>query len=402
MLHYNFKLRAILFASVAVFGLVSCSDDDEPTPPAQQDLRAKIDYAKVTPTTPYKSLFIDAKGDTTADLKSGTDRYRMFQALNYYLGSAVRDSATLDAAVMKNMFANTGNPFKDIKSGAVLVNGADLNASGVQLRNVTASSRASAEAEANRAALDGYFGEMAEASKSVKVKAAKGVAGKLGNYLVTARGIEMAQIIQKGLIGALQLDYIGNVLLDKGLEADNKTLVSGKKYTALEHNWDEAFGLLTPNPILLEGANMSEKGAKATEQFLGSYLWEYNREVSSKIHTAFLKGRVAIVNNDKTELKTQATLIRTELEKAVAKAAVGYLDKWKKGTDDPARAHAIGEGLGFIYSLRFCTINGADATFSDAILKGLIDPVASPNGFWDLTNDKINAASDAINAKFKL
>ncbi len=401
MLHYNFKLRTMLFASVLALGLVSCSDDDEPTPPAQQDLRAKIDYAKVTATTPYKALFIDTKGDTTADTKSGTDRYRMFQALNYYLGSAVRDSATLDAAVMKNLFTNTGNPFKDIKSGAVLVNGADLNASGVQLRNVTALSRPSSEAEANRAALEGYFGEMAESSKSVKAKASKNVAGKLGSYLVTSKGIEMAQIIQKGLIGALQLDYISNVLLDKGLEADNKTLVSGRKYTALEHNWDEAYGLLTPNPILLEGAADGVKGAKATEQFLGSYLWEYNKDDYAKVHTAFLKGRVAIVNNDNTELKTQATFIRTALEKAVAKAANGYLGKWKTGTDDASRAHAMGEGLGFIYSLRYCTINGADSNFSDAILLGLIGP-ASPNGFWDLTNDKINTASEAITKKFKL
>jgi len=281
------------------------------------------------------------------------------------------------------------------------VNGNDLNASGVQLRNVTASSRASAEAEANRVALEGYFGEMADISKSVKVKAAKGVAGKLGNYLVTTKGIEIAQIIQKGLIGALQLDYIGNVVMDKGLEADNKTLVSGKKYTSLEHNWDEAFGLLTPNPIFLEGATDAAKGAKATESFLGSYLWEYNKASYAKIHTAFVKGRVAIVNNDKTELKTQATFIRTEMEKAIASAALGYLGKWKTGTDDATRAHAMGEGLGFIYSLRYCTINGADANFSDAILLALIGP-ASPNGFWDLTNDKINAASDAIKAKFKL
>ena len=401
MLHHNFKLRTMLFASVVAFGLVSCSDDDEPAPPVQQDLRTKIDYAKVTPATPYKSLFIDAKGDTTADLKSGTDRYRMFQALNYYLGSAVRDSATLDATVMKNMFANSGNPFRDIKSGAVLVNGNDLNASGVQLRNVTASSKASAEAEANRVALEGYFGEMADISKAVKANASKGVAGKLGNVLVTSKGIETAQIIQKGLIGALQLDYISNILLDKGLEADNKTLVSGKKYTALEHNWDEAFGLLTPNPILLEGATDGVKGAKATEQFLGSYIWEYNKDAYAKIHTAFLKGRVAIVNNDKTELKTQATFIRTAMEKAIAKAATGYFDKWKKGSDDAARAHAIGEALGFIYSLRYCTINGADSNFSDAILLGLVGP-ASPNGFWDLTNDKINTATEAITKKFKL
>lgn len=395
MLHYNFKLRAALFASIVAFGLVSCSDDDEPTPPVQQDLRAKIDYAKVTPTTPYKSLFIDAKGDTTADLKSGNDRYRMFQALNYYLGSAVRDSATLDSIVMKNMFANSGNPFKDIKTSTISVVGADLNASGVQLRSLTASSKSSAETD--RKALEQYFKEMAEASKSVKATAEKGKAGKLGTYLVDAKGIEIAQIIQKGLIGALQLDYISNVVMDKGLEADNSTLVSGKKYTALEHNWDEAYGLLTLNPVYLAGA--TDAARNSNESFLGSYLWEYNKASYAKIHPAFVKGRVAIVNNDKAELKTQATFIRTEMEKAIASAALGYLGKWKSATTDAARAHAMGEGLGFIYSLRFCTINGADAAFSDAILVGLL---GSPNGFWDLTNDKINAASEAITKKFKL
>ncbi|WP_342084283.1 DUF4856 domain-containing protein [Dyadobacter sp. OTU695] len=395
MLHYNFKLRAALFASIVAFGLVSCSDDDEPAPPVQQDLRTKIDYAKVTPTTPYKSLFIDAKGDTTADLKSGNDRYRMFQALNYYLGSAVRDSATLDSIVMKNMFANSGNPFKDIKTSTISVVGADLNASGVQLRSLTASSRSSAETD--RKALERYFKEMAEASKSVKATAEKGKAGKLGTYLVDAKGIEIAQIIQKGLIGALQLDYISNVVMDKGLEADNSTLVSGKKYTALEHNWDEAYGLLTLNPVYLAGA--TDAARNSNESFLGSYIWEYNKASYAKIHPAFVKGRVAIVNNDKAELKTQATFIRTEMEKAIASAALGYLGKWKSGTTDAARAHAMGEGLGFIYSLRFCTINGADAAFSDAILVGLL---GSPNGFWDLTNDKINAASEAITKKFKL
>ena len=65
--------------------LASCSDDDDQNPVVvQPDLRTKIDYAKITPTTPYKALFTDAKGDTTVDLTVGNNRYRMFQALNYY------------------------------------------------------------------------------------------------------------------------------------------------------------------------------------------------------------------------------------------------------------------------------------------------------------------------------
>lgn len=386
----RFGKTQILLASVIMAGVSSCKDSEEVTP-----LRTKIDYANVTPTTPYKKLFISATGDTTVDLTSGNNRYKIYQALNYYLGGAVRDSKAIDAAVMKNMYANTGNPFVDVPS--LNISGSALNASGVQLRSLTASSKSTTEAEVERVRLETAFAQMAEASKSVGVAASKGVAGKSGTYLLDAKGIEIAQIVQKSLIGAYQLDYISNVLLSKGLEADNTTLVSGKKYSQLEHNWDEAYASLTLNPVYL--ANSTDATRGTSESFLGSYIWEYNKANYAKIHPAFVKGRVAIVNNDLTEVKTQATFIRTEMEKAIASAAVGYLGKWKTGTTDAARAHAMGEGLGFIYSLRYCTINGADATFSDAILAGLI---GSTNGFWDLTNEKINAAADAINAKFKL
>lgn len=379
----------LMIVAVVMAGLASCKDE-EVTP-----LRAKIDYSKVTSTTPYKSLFVAANGDSTVDLKSGNDRYRIFQALNYYLGGAIRDNKALEAAVMKNMYANTGNAFTDIPS--LNISGSALNASGVQLRSLTASSKSATEAEAERVRLEAAFAQMAEASKSVANAAAKGVAGKSGTYLLDAKGIEVAQIIQKSLIGAYQLDYIGNVLLNKGLDADNTTLVTGKKYSQLEHNWDEAYGSLTLNPVYLAGATDAVRGT--SESFLGSYIWEYNKASYAKIHPAFVRGRVAIVNNDLAELKTQATFIRTEMEKAIAAAAVGYLGKWKTGTTDAARAHAIGEGLGFIYSLRYCAINGADATFSDKLLADL---VGSANGFWDLTNEKANAAIDAINTKFKL
>jgi hypothetical protein len=182
-----------------------------------------------------------------------------------------------------------------------------------------------------------------------------------------------------------------------GLSADNHSVVGDHNYTQLEHNWDEAYGLLTLNPIYLAGSTNDTRGT--VEFGAGSYIWEYNKANYANIYPAFLKGRVAIVNNDKAEYQAQALFIRTEFEKAIAAAALGYLDKWKTGATDAARAHAIGEGLGFIYSLRFATVHNADAAFSDSVLTGLID---SPNGFWDLTVTKVNTASDAIKAKFGL
>jgi hypothetical protein len=385
---YNPKILLLL----ACFGVFSCDEDDD-----KKNLRASIDYSVLTAATPYSQLFVDENGTTTVDLSEGNNRHKMFQALNYYNSSSISAGTHIDAATLTNMFSNTGNPFTDISTTTVTVSGAELNASNVQLRNVVASSRPDTEAEAVRAKLETYFDEIEAASNSLSQTASAGVPGKLGNYLVDAKGIEIAQIIQKSLIGALQMDYICNVLLNEGLTADNYSLVSDKNYTQLEHNWDEAYGLLTLNPIYLEGAT---NDARNTVEFgAGSYIWEYNKTNYANIFPAFLKGRAAIVNNDKAEIQTQATFIRTEFEKAIASAALGYLEKWKTGATDAARAHAIGEGLGFIYSLRFATIHEADAAFSDAILTDL---TGSANGFWDLDVTKINAASDAIKAKFNL
>ena len=376
---------------MSIICLASCSEDEV------SHLRPSIDYSLATAETPYSELFVDANGNTTVDLSEGNSRHKMFQALNYYSTSSVSANARIDAAKLKNMFSNTGNPFTDISTSTISVVGADLNASDVQLKDIVASSKSSSEADEVRAELESLFDQIDAASNSVNVTASQGVAGKLGTYLVDAKGIEIAQIIQKSLIGALQLDYISNILLDGGLTADNHSVVGDNNYTQLEHNWDEAYGLLTLNPIYLAGSTNDTRGT--VEFGAGSYIWEYNKANYAKIYPAFLKGRVAIVNNDKAEYQAQATFIRTEFEKALAGAALGYLDKWKSGATDAARAHAIGEGLGFIYSLRFATIHGGDAAFSDGIINGLID---SPNGFWDLTSTKVNTASDAIKAKFGL
>ncbi|GAB3943750.1 DUF4856 domain-containing protein [Spirosoma harenae] len=387
-------LKPTLFTKLAycfflLAALASCEDEENPNTIRPQ-FRKSVDYAKLTDTTTYANFFVDDKGAKTVDLTTGANRLAMFRAINTYNGTAASAGAVLDATVLKNMFSNTGSPFSGTAN-------AGLNTSGVQLRNVTASSLSTTDAEKERTTIEAAFTPMATISKSTTVSAAEGKAGKLGTYMVDEKGIEWAQIIQKSLIGAFQVDYIANVLLsDKNLSLDNTTLVTGKSYTQLEQNWDEIYGILTINPVYGGKATATSSG----ESFIGSYLWEYNKEDFPKIHKALLTGRAAIVNNDMTLLKTQATFIRSAMEKAIAAAALGYLDKWKTGTTDAARAHAIGEGLGFIYSLRYAKMNSADAAFSDGILNNLV--YSAPNGFWGLTNDKINTASTAIKTKFKM
>ena len=379
----------LLFAFLGVF---SCDEDEE-----KPGLRAKINYSTLTPETPYNSAFVDASGTSTVDLADGNIRHKMFYSLNNYMSSRTSAGQQIQSETLNNMFSNTGNPFYDISTATISIDADQLNQSGINVREVYASSRPAAEAEAEREWLESHFAQIEVASNSITQTASPGQAGMLESRLVDARGIELAQVIQKGMIGGLQLDYISNVLLDEGLTADNSSVVGDQKYTQLEHNWDEAYGLLTLNPVYLEGSTDLEKG---TSEFgAGSYIWEYNRANYAKIYPAFLKGRAAIVNNDKAELQAQATFIRTEFEKTLASAALGYLEKWKTDQTDAARAHHIAEGLGFIYSLRFATIHGADAAFSDGVLDNLI---GSANGYWDLTADKVNSASQAIKTKFGL
>ncbi|HYG01415.1 MAG TPA: DUF4856 domain-containing protein [Chryseosolibacter sp.] len=386
---YNPKLLLIL----AVCGLSSCDNDDE-----TKNLRSSVDYNTLSLTTAYADQFEDADGNSTVNVSDGTNRLKMFQALNSYATSSISADTHIDEAHLMKMFTNTGEPFTDIPSMNIV--GADLNATDVQLENSVASSFDDNEAQAVRSKFATWFTDLEEASHALGSSAESGVAGELMNgersYLVDEDGIEVIQVIQKSLIGALQLDYIGNVLLDEGLTADNSTTVSDENYTQLEHNWDVAYGLLTSNPIYLEGSTDEQRG---TSEFgAGSYIWEYNKAHYADFFPAFLEGRAAIVNNDRAKLQENADFIRTEMEKTIANAALGYLGKWKTGANHGARAHAIGEGIGFIYSLRFAKMHNGDAAFSDAILADLL----SGDGYWDIDEVKVANAEAAIKEKFDI
>ena len=370
-------------------GFASCSKDSDDT---TVQLRTKMDYATLTAATPYTTTFKDASGASTVDVTEGNQRLTMFSELNSYMALvAVAAPATptvLDVTKLRGLYANTGNYF---------TTDATLNASGLQLRGKTGESYGS-NGETVRTYLDQKITKLASISTSVNSTAVAGTPGRLGRYLVDENGLEVNQVIQKSLIGGLLLDQIDNVLLSQAsLSADNSKLVSGKTYTALEHNWDLAYGTLTKNPVMTQDFTSTPK-----EVFLGSYLNEKNVTNSPRVYLAFLKGRAAIINNDKATMNEQADIIRTELEKTIALGATTYLASWKAGTTLDVKAHALGEGLGFIYALRFCTTKyKADAAFSDAQWNALL-PATQTNGAWSLTNAQADQVIAAVTAKFSL
>lgn len=382
-----------ILLGIALLAATSCENES-----VVPNLRTEISYSELSTNKSYASQFVDQSGSSTVDLTEGNISLSMFQSLDNYIRSNVSTNSKIDQSLLSNLFTNSGSSFSEIEIKGGFFSSSDLLNSEIRLSERIASSRSEAEILVTNTYFESLFEEIDNVSDFVNEEASINQAGKLGSYLLNENGIELAQVIQKSLIGAFQLDYIGNVLLSQGLNADNSTLVSAKNYTQLEHNWDMAYGTLTANPIYLEGFTDSEEGS-VSEFGAGEYIWEYNRSGYAKVYPAFLKGRAAIVNNDLVELENQALIIRQEFEKAIANAAIGYLGKWRTSTSDDKRAHAIGEALGFIYSLRYASTYQADANFSDTILATLIN---SENGFWDLDATKIISAETAIKSKFNL
>jgi hypothetical protein len=356
----------------------SCKKENvEPTTPSN----LKIPYTSLSASSNYKTTFVDAAGKTTVDFSGQTTRINMLKEMDAHMKAGT--SADIDATKLINMFRNQNTPFTS----------ADLNAATDKvISSKTAQSFSATEADAERQRFIGYFNELERISKMNGQTAAQGKAGVLGtNRLVDEKGFEYSQFVQKGLIGAMMLDQIANIYLGTDKQsADNTTPNEGKNYTAMEHHWDEAYGYLTSNdtyPI------------KGSESFLG----EYARQGASvgggadNLYLAFLKGRAAIVNNDLTTRDEQIAYIRTELEKAVAAVAISYLNKTNSATDDASRFHALSEGVGFIYSLRFAHNAKINRAKSEELLNLLM---GKANGFWDLKVEDINNVRDQVATTF--
>jgi hypothetical protein len=326
------------------------------------------------------------------NLGAAANRLDMFTELNNYMATvaavAPATPATLDATRLRNLYTSANAPFANAALNTA-------GAAGVSLRDKTAASFSAANAATVRTYIDTKLNELAIASQRVNQVATPGNAGRLGRYLVDGNGIEVNQLIQKALLGALLLDQIGNVQLStSSLSADNSKVMEGKLYSEREHNWDLAYGYMTSKPVMTTVFDANDR-----ERFLAGYLNEKNGAASPGVYMAFLKGRAAIVNNDDATLRAQADIIRTELEKTIAKSAVSYLVSWKAAAAPDVKAHALAEGLGFIYSLRFCTKHNVDTAWADSVLNGLI---SGQNGAWSLTNAQADAAAAAINTKFSL
>lgn len=397
------KFQKILLAPLAVIMLAatSCSNDDAPAEPT-------FNYS-----VPETYAFVNASGATTIDFSGQKSRVLMLDAMGAY----IKDNAVtgVDDAKLTAMYSNTGNPFVN----------ADLNTSGKQLFDKTAASKdyfslnygggSSIEQVAVRALFKSTFTDAKKASQGATASA--GVAGVYldgtSKRLFAANGLEPQQVLLKGMMGACFMDqvvnnYLSVSKLDEGTnKADNtnKVLVTGKSYTAMEHNWDEAYGYIYGADDVTIADN---KGLK----FWSSYIHQVNADADFKtlkadINLAFRKGRAAITAGDYAVRDKQIEIIKTKLAMIPAVRAVFYLQEGKGKltiANGAGAFHALSEAYGFIMSLRYTNKPGTNNPyFTKDEVKGMLDSMISgTNGLWDINTlgAKLDVISLQIATKF--
>ena len=167
-------------------------------------------------------------------------------------------------------------------------------------------------------------------------------------YLLNENGLDLGELIRKGLMGACFYYQATAVYLsDEKMNVDNQTAdpIEG---TAMEHHWDEAFGYY--------GVPRSFPAVADPLFFWGVYSNRRDALLScnQKMMDAFLKGRAAISAN-KLEVRDEAiTEVRAAWELISGATAISYLNSALREFDDVAlRSHALSEAIGFTYALQF-------------------------------------------------
>jgi hypothetical protein len=256
------------------------------------------------------------------------------------LGNAV-GGAPVSAQKLTDMFNNVNGNFTD--------SSLSLNTSGISL-----ASYCPATAKAD---ILNYFDSIGIYSQSVVV-GDSGVAGVAVSpitskkLLLSPNGIFYAQVVKKTIMGILSYEIANVYLIDSiSNTVDNTTVIAGSG-TAMEHHWDEAFGLFGAPTNFLAVTT----GAK--------YLASYSNQVDLGLHSnatimnAFLKGRAAISNKDLGTKQAQANIIIAALDQLDAAAIVQEMHEVETdlNTGDAIGAYgALSESIGFVRNFKYNT-----------------------------------------------
>ena len=193
---------------------------------------------------------------------------------------------------------------------------------------------------------------------------------KLGTPMAytTDDGVDMSQMINKVLIGAVPYYQATGVYLNSLLERDNSEARDGTDpYTAMEHAWDEAFGYFGAARDYFRYSDDQLAGSvddftfdsngDGSIDFKSEYNFGLSRnagkrdkggsgvDFTQQIFSAFLSGRTAITNQGtEAEIIGYRQTAAEGMEKVIAATVVHYIndtlsDMSKLGTGEENRAN---------------------------------------------------------------
>ena len=233
--------------------------------------------------------------------------------------------------------------------------------------------------------LESYLDSLAKISNSGTL-ASNGVAG-LGlskdatpkRYLLSSAGINYSQVFFKNVMGDLILYQITKRVADNTL--DNSTNITGKNYTAMEHNWDVAFGYF--------GVPDSFPTVKTSLKYWGSYSNQIDKGLgcNAVMMNAFLKGRAAISNKDMDTKNAQAAIIIAEFDKMAGGTVVQELNEIQVAITDQVKVNSILSELKAII-LSMSNNKNPGRIITDAQIATLAGYI--PANFWNVTTTNLD------------
>lgn len=211
-----------------------------------------------------------------------------------------------------------------------------------------------------------------------------------GNYYVTADGVEIDQMVQKGLMGAV-LYYQATSNYLENIATDDNTNPGGTTATDMEHHFDEAFGYFGAPIDFSDQSTIGDDDFVANANFWGKYAINRNPVLNNLdvIFAAFRTGRAAISNADYTVRDEAITTIRQEWEKIAAANVIHYINDVKAdmlANDLGKKAHHWAEGKAFAMCLKYNVakiISTSDLTSVEAAFGAKPGDVTSGGDFDD-------------------
>ena len=354
----KFQWLAVLLTVACLF-LSACGSDDDTADTSDADAKIDVPQAYV-----FDSRFVE--GESSVSYSGQVVRNLLLQDLKSFTDSVGKDGASaVSVNDMLQFYAYDDALNLKTRTSTGTVPALESQYSSISTgKNLVGKISDAPVIGYNRTADDlvrEWFKEIADNSQD---------SDKLGTSMAytTDDGVDMSQMINKVLIGAVPYYQATGVYLNVLLERDNSEARDGTDpYTAMEHAWDEAFGYFGAardyarytDDQLAGGVDdfTFDSNGDGSIDFKSEYNFGLSRNAAKRdkggtsvnftkdIFEAFLAGRTAITNQGTVEeISSHRQAAAEGMEKVIAATVVHYIndtlsDMAQLGTADENRAN---------------------------------------------------------------